>query len=56
MHGHVPTLQANTVEGWPKLGRGCGMDVLSGLPQEERLLTNERREGIRDVLYERDNL
>lgn len=56
VHGHMPTLQASAVERWPKLGCDCGMDVLSGVPQEECLLTNERREGIRDVLYERDNL
>lgn len=52
MHGHVPTLQ----ERWPKLGRDCCMDVQAVVPQEECLLTNQRREGIRDVLYERQPL
>lgn len=50
VHGHVPTLQASTVERWPKL------DVCSMVPQEECLLTHQRHEGIRDVLYERQPL
>lgn len=56
MHGHVPALQASTVERWPKQGRDCCMDVPAVVPQEEYLLTNQRREGIRDVLYERQPL
>lgn len=56
MHGHVPALQASTVERWPKLGRDCCMDVHAVVPQEECLLMNQRREGIRDVLYERQPL
>lgn len=56
VHGHVPALQASTVERWPKQGCDCCMDVPTVVPQEEYLLTNQRREGIRDVLYERQPL
>lgn len=57
VHGHVPALQASTVERWPKLGRDCCMQHPSAVvPQEECLLMNQRRERIRDVLCERQPL
>lgn len=40
-------------EGRPKLGHDCGTAVCAVAPRAKRLLTNQRREGIRAVLYER---
>lgn len=40
-------------ERWPKLGCDCCMAVRTTAPGEKCLLRNQRREGIRVVLYER---